>query len=602
MSRIAALSRLIEILAELYENKGRSKRVVDAAGMRRRHIEFKDSEIENWHNILVEADKRRRVDSLVETAKGEYPERVADLDGAYKYYLAALKDEPPGVKLAPVHGASRTPLEQPIPNRSDLFPREKHRLLEELGACPCLRDPVKRGRILESLPFRERFAWKGGYDATDSELIEVCSKEPRGFGALVDVLRFYEEPPQRLIAGLCAALDEFWPQNVYWGELVRLKTSLTKIEVSDRAVQALYCEALGTQEPIENWSSNRFLAGLDLLAGKRVKKFLRYLFGGLASAGREPDERTLDVLRDIARAEPGLDLDVLRADLRSLSLPDNAVLQIRAEPDVDTLVSAPESFRLTAKVREAGRAEAVVTLKIGEKEIEEVQIEAGQEADQITEELGNAFREFIAASWDLVASSRICIEMFLPIDLLHQPIESFGIVVGSQQSHPVGRHSSIYARSFERYYHRSYRLTHGYWQEKSDSRPSRDESAGHNHVYWAESDADFKGDLSASRPLFASFLPMGGPGCRRFRTVLDNGFPAVLWLRREQENLASARAMFEELVYRKGFDDLPGHLLEKRCHSRQGEPLWDKVALLWDDPARPPFDLEDDRRFSRNHK
>ncbi|MCP4546092.1 MAG: toll/interleukin-1 receptor domain-containing protein [bacterium] len=101
MSRIAALIRLGEILQELYVDKWSSRRVVGLAKLPAGAIAFQDSAVNNWHNILVEADKRRRVDSLVETAKGEYPERGADLDAAYQYYLTAIKDEPPGVNLAP---------------------------------------------------------------------------------------------------------------------------------------------------------------------------------------------------------------------------------------------------------------------------------------------------------------------------------------------------------------------------------------------------------------------------------------------------------------------------------------------------------------------
>lgn len=70
-------NRLIELndaLAELYQTVDESYRLVDAAGLPRRHIAFSPRSIDNWHAILNEARKRGKVDAIVAVVHSEYPE------------------------------------------------------------------------------------------------------------------------------------------------------------------------------------------------------------------------------------------------------------------------------------------------------------------------------------------------------------------------------------------------------------------------------------------------------------------------------------------------------------------------------------------------
>ena len=72
-------NRLEDLLAELYGTQGQSRRVVEGAGLPSGFIEFKDQARENWHNILLEAKKRKKVEALVTFACDEYKERAMEL-------------------------------------------------------------------------------------------------------------------------------------------------------------------------------------------------------------------------------------------------------------------------------------------------------------------------------------------------------------------------------------------------------------------------------------------------------------------------------------------------------------------------------------------
>lgn len=72
---------LNKLLAELYVTQSTSRRVVDNVGLNPAYIEFKDDALANWNNILSEARRRGKVNSIVEFVCEEYPERATELRG-----------------------------------------------------------------------------------------------------------------------------------------------------------------------------------------------------------------------------------------------------------------------------------------------------------------------------------------------------------------------------------------------------------------------------------------------------------------------------------------------------------------------------------------
>ncbi len=68
------LTRLNEVLAGLYFMTRDSLRVVDNAGLPKAHIAFQDKAIDNWHQILLEADRRGKVADVIDAALQDYPD------------------------------------------------------------------------------------------------------------------------------------------------------------------------------------------------------------------------------------------------------------------------------------------------------------------------------------------------------------------------------------------------------------------------------------------------------------------------------------------------------------------------------------------------
>jgi len=70
---------LVSVLAELYDTKDKSRRIVEDAGLDPKYIEFKENAIDNWHNIVKEARLRGKVKDLIDVVCGEYSEKGPEL-------------------------------------------------------------------------------------------------------------------------------------------------------------------------------------------------------------------------------------------------------------------------------------------------------------------------------------------------------------------------------------------------------------------------------------------------------------------------------------------------------------------------------------------
>ncbi len=87
----ATLTKLNNILAELYPNKDQSEMIVDMAGIPSGNIAFKDAAKSNWYYILKEADRRNKVEDLVQVVQNEYP----DNEELMKLYSSKESNEKP---------------------------------------------------------------------------------------------------------------------------------------------------------------------------------------------------------------------------------------------------------------------------------------------------------------------------------------------------------------------------------------------------------------------------------------------------------------------------------------------------------------------------
>ncbi len=62
------------VLAGLYDDKDESKRIVEAAGIPKMFVSFKDKPVNNWYSILSQAKSRNKIEDLVDVVLGEYPD------------------------------------------------------------------------------------------------------------------------------------------------------------------------------------------------------------------------------------------------------------------------------------------------------------------------------------------------------------------------------------------------------------------------------------------------------------------------------------------------------------------------------------------------
>lgn len=80
------MSRLRDLLVELYPTQESSRRVVNDAGLPHGRIAFRATAVDNWHEILGEAGRRERLEALLGVASGDYPERREELEAAFESY------------------------------------------------------------------------------------------------------------------------------------------------------------------------------------------------------------------------------------------------------------------------------------------------------------------------------------------------------------------------------------------------------------------------------------------------------------------------------------------------------------------------------------
>lgn len=77
------LTELKKILVELYPDKEDGVVMVDMAGIPKGFVAFNNKSNINWHNILLEANKRDRVKNIVQIAADDFPE-ITELKSLFK--------------------------------------------------------------------------------------------------------------------------------------------------------------------------------------------------------------------------------------------------------------------------------------------------------------------------------------------------------------------------------------------------------------------------------------------------------------------------------------------------------------------------------------
>jgi HEAT repeat protein len=115
MSKRPGLHDLRDLLVKLYPTEEAARLVVSEAQLPEGHIDFEGGAIHIWHNVLAEAERRNRVEAIVDVARKHYPEQSAALGQALETYRTA--PEPvveEGVAVPPGDGSGRYGIPQGI--------------------------------------------------------------------------------------------------------------------------------------------------------------------------------------------------------------------------------------------------------------------------------------------------------------------------------------------------------------------------------------------------------------------------------------------------------------------------------------------------------
>src|SRR5262249_29722560 len=108
-----ALTQLQDVLAELFDSADRIGMILDEAGVPRARIQLSLAPLYAWHNALLEADRQRLVEAIIEAAVRHYSTHQP-LREAADLYHRSTETTPGGVeqptRADAVGGAAHHPL------------------------------------------------------------------------------------------------------------------------------------------------------------------------------------------------------------------------------------------------------------------------------------------------------------------------------------------------------------------------------------------------------------------------------------------------------------------------------------------------------------
>jgi len=139
MSWHASLSRLVQVLANLYDTEEQARIVAKDAGLDLTRIPLHGSAQIIWNAIVTEAHKQKAVQALVQRALVDYATNT-DLPAVLQDYVAWQQEAAAAAAPAPA-----------APRIYQLTPQQKRQLVDALLGCPTMQGRQGRDTVLEDL-------------------------------------------------------------------------------------------------------------------------------------------------------------------------------------------------------------------------------------------------------------------------------------------------------------------------------------------------------------------------------------------------------------------------------------------------------------------
>ncbi|OQA40157.1 MAG: hypothetical protein BWY52_02935 [Chloroflexi bacterium ADurb.Bin325] len=176
----ASLSRLVQILANLYGTEAEARLVAKDAGLDLTRISFSGSAQVIWDAIVAEAHKQNKAPALIERARVDFPTETG-LPAILQDYLAWRREA--------------TVAEAPSAPRSyQLTAQQKRQLVDALLGCPTMQGGQSRDAVLDDLRAEIRNTARRHSSARVdvNNIVSAALAYAGGLQELVEAVRNYE--------------------------------------------------------------------------------------------------------------------------------------------------------------------------------------------------------------------------------------------------------------------------------------------------------------------------------------------------------------------------------------------------------------------------
>lgn len=178
----ASLSRLVQVLANLYDTDAQARIVGKDADLDLTRIPLNGSAQIIWDAIVTEAQKQNKVKALVERARVDYATNT-DLPDVLQEYLAWQQAVAAAIVVEP-----------PTPRIYQLTPQQKRPLVDALLGCPTMQARQSRDTVVDDLraDIRNNVERHSAPRLDVNSIVSTALVYAGGLQELIETVRNYE--------------------------------------------------------------------------------------------------------------------------------------------------------------------------------------------------------------------------------------------------------------------------------------------------------------------------------------------------------------------------------------------------------------------------